>query len=235
MCGRFFVKLDKQGLASAMGVPAVPVDFGPRLPGFNFGPGRDIAAVVARDGRTELVGLRWGLVPSWADDPKIGFTTMNARSETADEKPAFREAFRRRRCLIPASGFYEWKVGETGAKQPYAALRDGGEPYAMGGLWETWTDPASGETLETCTVLTCPANTRLRALHERMPVVVPRVDWAMWVDPRVERVAPLKAVCQPDDSVRWSYYPVSTRVNRVKNDDAGLLDEVMDESAGLFG
>lgn len=212
-----------------------PTGFGLHLPRFNIGPGQEIPVVRSRDGHAEFAELKWGLVPSWADDANIGFKTMNARSETAHEKPAFREAFRRRRCLIPASGFYEWKEGETGSKQPYAALRNGGEPYAMGGLWETWRDPASGTMLETCTVLTCAANTRLRALHERMPVVVPRVDWAMWVDPRVERLPPLMAVCQHDASRHWSYYPVSTRVNRVKNDDPGLLDEVMDESAGLFG
>ena len=235
MCGRFFLKIEAEGLAAMFDVAQWPSGFALHLPRFNIGPGQGIPTVLARDGRTEFVKLTWGLVPSWADDPNIGFQTMNARSETADEKPAFRDAFRRRRCLIPASGFYEWKDGGAGFKQPFAAMRDGGEPYAMGGLWETWTDPASGSRLETCTVLTCPANTRLRALHERMPVVVPRVDWAMWVDPRVERVAPIKAVCRPDDSRRWSYHPVSTRVNRVKNDDAGLLDEVIDESGGLFG
>jgi putative SOS response-associated peptidase YedK len=160
---------------------------------------------------------------------------MNARSETAHEKPAFRDAFRHRRCLIPSSGFYEWKEGATGSKQPHAAIRDGGEPHAMAGLWETWDDPVSGDRLETCTVLTCPANARLRGLHERMPVIVPEVDWSMWLDPRVEGVAPLRAVCRPDEARRWHAYPVSTRVNSVKHEGPGLLDEVMDESAGLFG
>jgi putative SOS response-associated peptidase YedK len=235
MCGRFFLKLEAEAIAALFDVASWPPGFGLNLPRFNIGPGQEIPVALARDGRRELVELKWGLVPSWADDPAIGFKTMNARSETAHEKPAFREAFRHRRCLIPASGFYEWKEGAAGSKQPYAAFRNRGEPYAMGGLWETWHDPVRGQTMETCTVLTCPANTRLRALHERMPVVVPRVDWSMWLDPRVEGVAPLRAICQPDDAKRWTYHPVSTRVNRVKNEGPGLLDEVMDESAGLFG
>ena len=235
MCGRFFLKMEAEGLAAMFDVASWPSGFSLQLPRFNIGPGQDVPVALMRDGRTEMLGLRWGLVPSWADDPKIGFTTMNARSETAHEKPAFRHAFRHRRCLIPASGFYEWKEGATGSKQPYAALRDGGEAYAMAGLWETWEDPAGGTRLETCTVLTCAANSRLRALHERMPVIVPEVDWTMWLDPRVEGLAPLRALCKADESRRWSYYPVSTRVNRVKNEGPSLLDEVMDESAGLFG
>ena len=226
--------MEAEGIAAMFDVASWPGDFSMHLPRFNIGPGQDVPAVLSRDGRTELVGLRWGLVPSWAEDPRIGFTTMNARSETAHEKPAFRDAFRRRRCLIPASGFYEWKEGATGSKQPYAALRDGGAAYSMAGLWEVWEGPDGGR-LETCTVLTCAANTRLRALHERMPVIIPAVDRAVWLDPRVEGFTALRAMCRPDDSARWSYYPVSTRVNRVKNEGAGLLDEVMDESGGLFG
>lgn len=234
MCGRFFLDMQLDAIAAMFGVGGVGPAFGLGLPRFNIGPGQEIPAVLSRDGRTEIVELKWGLVPSWAEDPKIGFSTMNARSESAHEKPAFRDAYRHRRCLIPASGFYEWKEGATGSKQPYAAVRDGGKAYSMAGLWETW-EGADGERLETCTVLTCAANTRLRALHERMPVVIPAVDRAVWLDPRVEGLAALRAMCQPDDSMRWSYYPVSTRVNRVKNEGRGLLDEVMDESGGLFG
>ena len=235
MCGRFFLKLEAEAIAALFDVAAWPRDFALHLPRFNIGPGQDVPVVLDRDGRREMLGLRWGLVPSWADDPNIGFKTMNARSETAHEKPAYRDAFRHRRCLIPSSGFYEWKEGGTGSKQPHVAIRDGGEPHAMAGLWETWDDPVSGTRLETCTVLTCPANARLRPLHERMPVIVREVDWSAWLDHRVEGLAPLRAICRPDDAARWSAYPVSTRVNRVKNDDPGLLDEVMDESAGLFG
>lgn len=235
MCGRFFLKLEADRVDAMFDVAVPNRDTGTPLPRYNIAPGQDLPAARAGVGGTEIAPLRWGLVPSWADDPNVGYNAINARSETAHEKPTFRDAFRHRRCLIPASGFYEWKEGATGAKQPYALLRDGGEAFAMAGLWETWTDPIRGTRLESGTVLTCPANTRLRALHERMPVVIPEVDWEMWLDPRVEGLPALRALCKPDASSRWSYYPVSTRVNRVKNDGPSLLDEALDESAGLFG
>ncbi len=218
-----------------LGVDAVSSGLDLGLPRYNLAPGQEIPAVLQRDSRTEIVGLRWGLVPSWADDAKIGYSTFNARSETAHEKPTFKDAFHHRRCIIPATGFYEWKKGSADSKQPFAASRNNGEPFAMAGLWETWQNPVNGDRLETCTVLTCPANTRLRALHDRMPVILPPVDWTMWLDPRVEGTAALRAMCKPADSRAWSFYPVSTRVNRVKNEGPGLLDEAMDESGGLFG
>ena len=237
MCGRFFLTARLEAILAMFGIEGgagldVP---GLRVPRFNIGPGQEIPAVMERDGRRVLAHPRWGLVPSWADDPRIGYQTMNARSETAHEKPAFREAFRQRRCLIPSSGFYEWKEGTGGSKQPFAASRDGGSLHAMAGLWETWEDPVRRERLETCTILTCPANTRLRAVHERMPVIIPEVDWELWLDPRVEGVTPLRAMCRADESRRWALRPVSKRVNRVKNDGPDLLDEALDESAGLFG
>lgn len=205
------------------------------LPRFNIAPGQRVPVVRAGERGVELVGLTWGLIPRWADDEKIAYRTVNARSETAHEKPAFRDAFKKRRCLLPATGFYEWKSEGAGPKQPFAARRDGGRLYAMAGLWEAWTDPASGETRETCTVLTCPANTRLRRLHERMPVILPPVEHAVWLDTRVEGVEALRAMLRPDPARHWSAHPVSRRVNNPRHDDPALLEEVMDESEGLFG
>ncbi|USN98925.1 MAG: SOS response-associated peptidase [Phycisphaeraceae bacterium] len=234
MCGRYFLTIAEEDLASAFG-GEVRIPGGFRLPRFNIAPGQDAPVVRASDTGPEIVALRWGLIPSWAEDEKIGYRTINARSETAYEKPMFRDAFRHRRCLIPATGFYEWKEGEGGPKQPYAARREGGALYAMAGLWERWRHPESGDSRQTFTVLTCPANTRLRALHERMPVVLPPVEWSIWLDPRVEGPDALRAMMRPDPAKHWEAYPVSRRVNSPKHDEPSLLDEVMDESGGLFG
>lgn len=222
-------------LAAAFEADVRVTDDMPTLPRFNVSPGQVVHAVRAGELGREIVGLRWGLVPSWADDSSIGFKTINARSETVHEKPAFREAFRRRRCLLPSTGFYEWRAGAGGVKQPYAAVRDGGELHAMAGLWERWRDGSSGEVVESCTVLTCAANTRLRRLHERMPVILPEVEWAVWLDPEVEGETALRAMLKTDGAKHWGTWPVSRRVNSPRNDGAGLLDEVMDESEGLFG
>lgn len=235
MCGRYFLSAMIEELAAVFEVVGRPGPGLPLLPRFNVGPGQAVHAVRAGGGGRELVGLIWGLVPAWSGDRTIGYKTINARSETAHEKPAFREAFRHRRCLIPSNGFYEWKTGAGGVKQPFAVKRDGGALHAMAGLWERWHDPASGEDLETCTVLTCPANARLRGLHERMPVVLPRVEWELWLDADIEGESALRAMLKPDAARRWGAYPVSKRVNSPRHDDAGLLDEVMDESEGLFG
>lgn len=235
MCGRFFLSALIEELVAAFEVVGRLEPGLPLLPRFNVGPGQAVHAVRAGGGGRELVGLTWGLVPAWSDDRTIGYKTINARSESAYEKPAFRDAFKRRRCLIPSSGFYEWKTGAGGVKQPFAVKRDGGALHAMAGLWERWQDPASGEALETCTVLTCAANARLRGLHERMPVVLPRVEWKLWLDPEVEGESALRAMMRADEARRWTYYPVSRRVNSTKHDAADLLDEVMDDSAGLFG
>lgn len=208
----------------------------PSLPRYNIAPGQPVHAVRAGSGGTrELTTLDWGLVPPWAEDRAIGYRMINARSETAHEKPAFRDSFRHRRCLIPSNGFYEWKSGASEDKQPYAIRRDGGALHAMAGLWTRWRDPASGKSLETCTVLTCPANARLRGLHERMPVVLPRVEWTLWLDAEVEGETALRAMMKPDPARRWGAYPVSRRVNNVRHDGPGLLDEVTDDSGGLFG
>ena len=235
MCGRYFLNAQFDEVAAAFGAEVRVTGEDARLPRFNIAPGQSAPVVRASMTGTDLVCLSWGLVPGWAEDEKIGYRTINARSETAHEKPMFRDALRHRRCLIPATGFYEWKTGEAGAKQPYAAKRDGGALFAMAGLWESWRNPDSGGEKQTFTVLTCGANARLRWLHERMPVVLPPVEWSMWLDPRVEGATALRAMMKPDGAKRWRVYPVSRRVNSPRYDDAGLLDKVMDESEGLFG
>jgi putative SOS response-associated peptidase YedK len=193
MCGRFTLRTPQSVLVKQFALEAEPT----LVPRYNIAPSQPIAVVRALSQEStaasrELVKLRWGLVPSWAQDPSIGNQLINARSETAAAKPAFRSAMRHRRCLIPADGFYEWKkIGKQ--KQPYFIRRPDDKPFAFAGLWDRWTDP-EGRPLETCTILTTDANELLRPLHNRMPVIVEPADYAAWLDPQLtdpERFRPL--------------------------------------------
>ncbi|HYH18349.1 MAG TPA: SOS response-associated peptidase [Azospirillum sp.] len=190
-------------------------------PRWNIAPTQDVAAVRAgEDGARHLALLRWGLVPHWADDPAIGNRMINARGETLADKPAFRSAFRHRRCLVPADGFYEWKAAGR-RKQPYLIRRRDGRPLAFAGLWERWPGPKGDplpQPLETVTIVTTAAGGVVADLHERMPVMLNPADWPLWLDPQ----APLPAVetlLRPAPDPALEAVPVSTRVNDVRNDD----------------
>ncbi len=189
---------------------------------FNIAPSQQVLAIREQPGsqQRELVALEWGLVPFWADDPEIGIRTINARSETAATKPAFRASFRSRRCLILADGFYEWQARD-GRKQPSYIRLKSGRPFGIAGLWDRWEK--QDEPLETCTILTCDANEPMLAIHDRMPVVIPPESFAVWLDPDIHdpgRLSPLLRPFHPDE---MTAYPVSTLVNSVKNDSLELL------------
>jgi putative SOS response-associated peptidase YedK len=192
------------------------------FPRYNIAPSQPVAVVrQTAEGKRELVKLRWGLVPSWAKDVSVGNQLINARSETAATKPAFRAAMRQRRCLVPTDGFYEWKkVGRQ--KQPYFIRRADDKPFAFAGLWERWSD-AEGRPLETCTILTTDANELLRPLHDRMPVIVEPADYSTWLDPAQtdsDRFRPLFASLTSEQLISS---PVSTHVNSPANDDEACL------------
>jgi putative SOS response-associated peptidase YedK len=172
----------------------------------------------ASNGRVELVEVRWGLVPRWAKDPSIGARMINARAETVVEKPAFRNAFRRHRCLLPADGFYEWKA-LAGGKQPVHIGMKDGRPFGLAGLYERWLAP-DGAVLDTCTIVTTDANALLRPLHDRMPVIIAPSEYARWLDPANEPTDLLAPY--PPDAMTW--HPVSARVNAVRNDDPSLIE-----------
>jgi putative SOS response-associated peptidase YedK len=206
-------------------------------PRYNIAPTQEILVVRSdpADGQRRADMMRWGLIPSWSKDPKPGSgpPQINARAETLAEKPMFRSAVRRRRCLIPADGFYEWEQsasGSRGKKQPYFIHRPDDGPFAFAGLWETWTQPSEGSsgperlTIESCTIVTTEANAELSELHERMPVVLAPNDYATWLDPKIENPESLKYLLAPCGDDELVAEPVGTHVNRVANDDPRCVE-----------
>lgn len=219
MCGRYTLTTPEDELVEVFGVPPVEFEYQPR---YNIAP-TQVVPVVAEDEEGRRMGLlRWGLVPHWADDPSIGSRMINARSETVADKPAFREAFRRRRCLVPADGFYEWEKREGGAKVPHWIHRPSRRPFAFAGLWERWRAP-EGELLHTFTILTTDASPSLRTIHPRMPVIVPEESWRTWCD-RDAPAGELRELLKPFPDEALTEHAVSGRVNTPANDDPGLIE-----------
>ena len=216
MCGRYTLATPVGRLAEEFAFDSSSKDF---RTSYNVAPTQQVPAVLAEGGARRLEMLRWGLVPSWADDPGIGARMINARSETAPEKPSFRSAFRRRRCLIRADGFYEWKR-LNGSKQPYSFRIDGGRPFAFAGLWESWNK--DGE-IRSCAILTTTANDLVEEVHERMPVILPRDRYDAWLDPEAEEEE-LAALLVPYPGDDLETYPVSRFVNSPGNDDPRCIE-----------
>ena len=195
-------------------------------PRWNIAPTLEVAAVRARSGAgCELAALHWGLVPSWARERAIGARMINARAETLAEKPAFRAAFRKRRCLVLADGYYEWRA-LAGGKQPYFIHLGSGEPFGMAGLWESWRDPGSGSALESCVIVTRAATDEVRGIHDRMPVIVPPAAYTAWLDPQSDAAGTLTAVLADGGRPALAVRPVSRRVNNPRNDGPELLEPV---------
>lgn len=222
MCGRFTNLLTWAELVALYGLSAVrtmPPEWRPR---YNAAPTQRLPVVRrgAAGGR-ELALLRWGLVPSWAKDPAIGNKLINARAETVAEKPSFRAAFKARRCLVPVDGFYEWKRA-GGAKQPYRITMADGSPFALAGLWERWTKEP--EPLETFTIITTTANSLMAAIHDRMPVIIDPADYDAWLESPDTTIP--TALLQPYPANRMSAYPVSSRVNSPRYDDAAVIERI---------
>ncbi len=220
MCGRFtqlHTWNELHDLYTLIGQNDIP-NLQPR---YNVTPSQDVAAVrYGEAGARELVRLRWGLIPSWAKDEKIGYKTINARAETVAEKPSFRAAFRKRRCLIPVSGFYEWQAKGKGApKQPHYITGRDTAPLTFAGLWERWD--GADQPVESCTIIVTTANAFLQPIHHRMPVILAPEDFDAWLDLETTDAHRLLRPC-PDD--RLESYPVSTRVNSPKNDDPTCIE-----------
>jgi putative SOS response-associated peptidase YedK len=207
MCGRFTLTLDETHLAERFNFEASEVSV---QPSYNIAPGQQVLAV-RRQETLQAVYLRWGLIPSWAKEARIGQRLINARSETVAEKPSFRAALRRRRCLIPADGFFEWQPAGASKIPMYIRRRDQ-QPFAFAGLWDTWQAP-DGSALSTCTILTTEANTLVQPIHHRMPVILAPEAEAVWLDPQLHDAAHLLPVLVPYPAECMEAYAVSTLVN----------------------
>jgi putative SOS response-associated peptidase YedK len=218
MCGRYTLHTSPARLAEHFQVPLL-VALAPR---FNIAPAQTVPAVCQGGAGRELVMLYWGLVPYWAKAARTGYRLINARAETVAVKPAFRAAFRQRRCLIPADGFYEWRPGPK-ARQPYYITLNDGQLFAFAGLWEHW-EGEDGQKIESCTLIVTAANTLVQAIHERMPVILAPEDYAIWLDNNsCYNTARLEALLKPYPAEQMQAWPVSTRVNSPKHTDASCI------------
>jgi putative SOS response-associated peptidase YedK len=224
VCGRYRLTAKERWLSEYFSIPAQDLEWAAR---WNIAPTDEVATI--RQDRHEpkrrFAKMRWGLIPYWAKDASIGAKTINAVSETAAEKSAFRESMRKRRCLIPADGFYEWKqIGPKKGQAYNIGIKDNGL-FAFAGLWDRWKGP-DGNPIESCTILTTEANSLLKEIHNRMPVILSPADYDVWLDPGVTDPANLTDLLKPFDARLMRAYPVSSTVNSVKNDGPQCAKEV---------
>ncbi|MBS0205610.1 MAG: SOS response-associated peptidase [Planctomycetes bacterium] len=219
MCGRINIRMSSAELAAVFDLFREPV----WTPRYNLGPMQKTLIIRRNpEGLRWAESVQWGLVPSWAQDPRIGSQMFNARAETVATKPAFRSSFRKRRCLVPASGFYEWQQLDGKAKQPWNIFRADGQPLAFAGLWEHWQNP-DGTVLESCTVITTTANSFMAEIHDRMPVILDKQAWGLWLSPEELPAEALTELLVPCPSDWLDRTPVSTLVNNVRNESADCV------------
>jgi putative SOS response-associated peptidase YedK len=218
VCGRFSFSQRRETVGERFQV-AVPETYQER---YNLAPQQRALIVRERDVEREAVMAKWGLLPHWAKDVKLAFKMINARAETLTEKPAYRSLLTNRRCLIPADGFYEWTLGSDGKKQPIHFHLPDHELFAFAGLWTSRTDEASGEIIESCTIITTRPNALVAPVHDRMPVILPAEAESIWLDPSISKEHAL-SLLEPYPAELMAALPASRRVNSVRNDDPGLL------------
>ncbi|HET7703235.1 MAG TPA: SOS response-associated peptidase [Candidatus Limnocylindrales bacterium] len=240
MCGRFSQQRPASELAEIFAAEPLADDLGAR---YNVAPTDDSLVVVQREERRAITAYRWGLIPHWADSAKVGSRMFNARAETLTASPAFRDAFRRKRCLVPVDAFYEWqRIGAR--RQPFSIARADSRPLVLAGLWSGWRDPVADRVVRTFTIVTSEPNEQMAALHDRMPVIVPEDAWSRWLDPELDDPSELQGLLTPTDDVALRIRAVGPLVNNVRNDGPELLEPVdlasepererAAEPAGLF-
>ncbi len=217
MCGRFSLRVEMDELLSYYGLIQSTYTYSPR---YNIAPGQSITAVLDSNGQRRIGPLRWGLVPSWASDEKIGNKMINARAETLSEKPAFRQSFARRRCIIPADGYYDWKKD---SKQPFRITRNDQSIFSLAALYDSWIS-ADGNKLYTCTIITVESNDLLLPIHDRMPVILPLKHHDIWLDRGITDITLLQPLLIPLPSEQMTAYPVSPIVGNVKNDIPACIE-----------
>ncbi|MEC4892591.1 MAG: SOS response-associated peptidase [Oscillatoria sp. PMC 1050.18] len=221
MCGRFTQISSAATISQAFKVSNVP----PQQPRYNLAPTQPIAIVKLKKER-QFTMLRWGLIPFWAKSVSIAAKLINARAETVAEKPSFRSAFKQRRCLIVADGFYEWQK-QNNQKQPFYILMKDEQPFAFAGLWEQW-QKSDKEVIESCTLLTTDANELMKPIHQRMPVILAPEDYDLWLDTEVKEASKLQPLLKPYNSESMTAYPVSTQVNNPRNDTPECIEKIED-------
>lgn len=225
MCGRITLKVSPQELQELFDVVRGMESIADWSPRYNVAPTTDMVCIRQTSEGRELFSAKWGLIPSWSKDARLAASCINAKSETVESKPMFRSAFKNRRCLVIASGFYEWKKLDAKTKQPYYITLTSGEPMAMAGLWETWRSPA-GETVPSCTVCTTTANSLMSELHDRMPVILQHAMIGPWLDPKsttAEMLKPILTQLSANEMQRW---PVARDVGNVRNQGHHLIEEI---------
>jgi len=220
MCGRFVLTANTEAIQTSFDLTTMPATMQPR---YNIAPTQPVA-LITNESPHELTFYKWGLIPSWSKDVSAASKMINARSESAAEKPAFRSAFKRRRCIIPADGFYEWQQRE-GEKVPLFIHFKDRELFGMAGLWEVWHDPDGGE-IRTCTILTSDANDFMKPIHNRMPVILHKDDYPLWLSPSEEPISVLQGLMKPYEGDNLTAYPVSKMINRPGNDAPELIQPV---------
>jgi putative SOS response-associated peptidase YedK len=221
MCGRFSLA-NPQQLAETFAGIELPAGLPPR---YNIAPSQPVA-VIANNNPHKLEFFQWGLIPSWAKDPAIGQQMINARAETLAEKPSFKNAYRRRRCLVLADGFYEWrKEADTKTKTPMYIKLESGQPFALAGLWERWAS-ADGDEILSCTIITTTPNELMAAIHNRMPVILPPEAYTLWLNPAERGPAELENLLRPFPANEMTAYPVSKLVNSPRNDSPACIEPV---------
>jgi putative SOS response-associated peptidase YedK len=223
VCGRYRLSRRKQIVEEHFDTISEEPDWTPR---YNIAPTQPVPVIRQnpKEPRRELSLMRWGLIPSWAKDSSGAAMMINARAETAATKPAFRDPLKTRRCLVPADGFYEWQRAGK-AKQPYCFEVKEGQLFAFAGLWERWKDP-TGRLIESCSILTTTPNAVTSSVHDRMPVILDRADYDLWLDPGMTNVETVSEILKPYDARSMRCYPVSTWVNHIANDDEGCSTPV---------
>jgi putative SOS response-associated peptidase YedK len=224
MCGRFVVSSPSDIIKKSFAINFTDEDI---TPNYNICPTQHIPVVLNQNGKNILTKMHWGLVPSWAKDKSVAAKMINARSETVSEKPSFRNAFKRRRCLIPANGYYEWN-GEKGNKQPYYITPTTGELFAFAGLWDRWTDKESPDSspLYSCTIVTTAASLSIQHIHTRMPEILAHNYYDAWLNPELEKISELNRILQNGAVQEMTFYSVSKAVNSVKNNGPDLIQQI---------
>lgn len=219
MCGRFTLHTPEEEIRRAF-----HLEYGAQLglnPRFNIAPSQDIPIVRSTDTDKELGMAKWGLIPHWSKEPKSKYSTINARIETVAEKPTYRTSFKHKRCLIPADGFFEWKVVNDHKVPHYIRMRKG-DVFAFAGLWDRWE--GDGQILDSCSIIVMPANEVMKPLHERMPAIIAPAHYDLWLDQRITEKVEIMGLLNSAPSSGLKYYPISTRVNSPKNDDIRCLE-----------